>query len=214
MQFASVANFLKQAGQIDKATLVAYQGFTQDAFLAAQAAGIELISFADLESRFGGVHMMFQSPSRINYSRYGAIATIIKKAERAKLPKTFPETVFVLMPFSSELDDVYLYGIRGCVQKLGLKCRRADEIEHNHEILKEVIDNLKRAHLIIAEVTDSNPNVFYELGWAHALKREPILVAKAGTKLPFDIGHINTIFYKSIKDLEDQLTPRVKAGLG
>ena len=51
LSFVSVANFLRQTGNIDRAAVVGYQGFTQDAFLVAQAAQIDLISFADLEHR-------------------------------------------------------------------------------------------------------------------------------------------------------------------
>ncbi len=67
-QFASVVNLLRNAGLIDKALLVAYRGFTPDAFSAAQAANIELITFQDIEKK-------------VSFHMHGAVPSIIKRAE-------------------------------------------------------------------------------------------------------------------------------------
>lgn len=212
LSFVSVANFLRHTGEIDKAAIVGYQGFTPDAFLVAQAAQVDLVSFADLEHRV--ITASGELPERyfgVQARVYGPIATIIERAERETLPESFPDTVFVLMPFIDDLEDTYVYGIRGAAEKLGLKCSRADEIEHNHEVIKEVVDNIKRSRFVVAELTSRNPNVFYELGWAHALEREPILIARDGSDLPFDVAHVNTIFYRNISDLETRLTARLRA---
>jgi hypothetical protein len=200
LRFATVAKFLRDAGLVDKAVLVSYQGFTPDSFSVAQASGVELRAFADFEAK-------------VSYYIHGAVATIIEAAERKPVPASFPDLVFVLMPFKDELDDLYFYGIRGSAERVGLRCKRADELIHDAEIMQEVIDHIKRARVIVAEVSDHNPNVFYEVGWAHALERPTILVARDGVSLPFDIAHINTVFYKSIKDLDDKLSERFR-GLG
>ena len=78
LSFVSVANFLKQTGKIDKAAVVGYQGFTQDAFLAAQAAQVDLISFADLEHRV--IEASGERPERYFGAQariFGPIAKII-----------------------------------------------------------------------------------------------------------------------------------------
>lgn len=193
LRFATIARFLRDAGLVDKAVIVAYRGFTADAFSVAQAGGIELQTFQDFETK-------------VSFHSYGAVATIIREAERTPVPDSFPDLVFVLMPFDTALDDLYLYGIRGSAERHGFRCKRADEIIHDNAIMDEVLDHIKRARLIVAEISDHNPNVFYEVGWAHALQRPTILVAREGSKLPFDIAHINTIIYKSIKDLDDKLS--------
>jgi hypothetical protein len=198
LQFAHVVAVLRNAELIDKAVMVAYKGFTPNALSLAQAANIELLTFNDIKTR-------------VSSYAHGAVPGIIKQAEEIQLPDSFPELVFVIMPFSEKLEDIYLYGIRGCIEKFNLKCKRADELQHDNEIIKEVIDHIKRARIIIAEVSDHNPNVFYEVGWAHALRRETVLIARENIKLPFDIQHINTIFYHSIKDLENKLSLRIKA---
>lgn len=197
LRFATVAKFLRDAGLIDKAVLVAYQGFTPDSFSVAQASDVELRTFADFEVK-------------VSYHRHGAVATIIEAAERRPVPASFPDLVFVLMPFKEELDDLYFYGIRGSAERVGLRCKRADELIHDVAIMREVIDHIQRARVIVAEVSDQNPNVFYEVGWAHALERPTILVAREGASLPFDIAHINIVFYKNIKDLDDKLSERFR----
>lgn len=206
VQFATIASFLRQSGIIDKATMVGYLGFTQAASLAAEAGKVELLAFAELEAR---VERRTVRPD-IHGARV-SIARIIREAERKRLPAALPQTVFVAMPFSEDMEDVYIYGIRKSVQEVGLQCKRADEIEHGGPIVTEIIDYIKRSRIIIAEVSSHNPNVFYEVGWAHALQRETILVARDGIDLPFDIRHINTIVYRNIHQLEERLRSRLSA---
>jgi hypothetical protein len=196
LQYATVANFLRQSGLIDKAVMVAYRGYTQDAQSVAKAANIELRSFQDLELR-------------VRPETFGP-RVVTRVPVRPGLPDEFPKLAFVAMPFAEGLEDTYLYGIRGACDNAGLQCKRADEIQHGGSIIEEVLDHIKRARVIIAELSDHNPNVFYEVGWAHALNRTTVLVSRKGTSLPFDVSHINTIFYASIKDLQDKLTARLR----
>ena len=58
------------------------------------------------------------------------------------------------------------------------------------------------------DVTEPKPNVFYELGIAEGLRKEIILVAKAGTVLPFDINDFPVIFWDSFSDFEEELERR------
>lgn len=197
LQFATVANFLRQAGLIDRAVMVAYRGYTQDAQSVGKAANIELRSFQDLEVR-------------VKPEVFGP-RIVTRGPTRSALPDEFPSLAFVAMPFAESFEDTYLYGIRGACNNAGLQCKRADEIEYGGSIVEEVLDHIKRARVIIAELSDHNPNVFYEVGWAHALSRTTVLVARNGTSLPFDVSHINTVFYASIKDLEDKLTARLRS---
>lgn len=141
------------------------------------------------------------------------IERVVEAAEAKELPDEFPQSVFVAMPFSEDLEDVYIYGIRNCVQNIGFSCVRVDEVEHSGPIVEEMVDQIKRCRIIIAEVSDHNPNVFYEVGWAHALGRNTILLAREGTELPFDIRHVNTIMKKSIHSLEEKLAKRLNSML-
>ena len=216
IQFGTVAHFLRQMGLIDKAVMVTSKGYTQSASIAAETSGVELLTFQDLEARLGGYPRW---TPEIRFSKFGAetilrIEKAVEQAEDMPLPDSFPNTVFVAMPFAEQMEDVYIYGIRKSVVEHGLTCKRADEIEHGGPIAQEIIDQILRCRIIIAEISDSNPNVFYEVGWAHALERPTILLAREGTSLPFDIAHVNTIIYKSIHNLEESLHKRLAAELG
>ena len=83
-------------------------------------------------------------------------------------------SVFVLMPFASEFDDIFGGIIKQVFEDKGFSVKRADDIENQRNILQDIIAEIFNSDLIIADVTDSNPNVYYELGIAHALGRPVI----------------------------------------
>lgn len=63
-------------------------------------------------------------------------------------------------------------------------------------ILADIINEIKAASIVIADITPDNPNVFYELGFAHALNKPTIVLSeKQRAKLPFDVSGLRTIFY-------------------
>lgn len=117
---------------------------------------------------------------------------------------------FVLMPFDESLSSVFRYVIRPVVQELGYRCRRADEHLSSSPIMFEIFDDILRARWIIADLTGSKPNVFYELGIAHALKRNVVLLKRADSVVPFDLGGVRHFEYEDsfegIAGLRDFLT--------
>jgi hypothetical protein len=87
---------------------------------------------------------------------------------------------------------------------------RADFITKTGSINKSVIQHIYNAELVIADLTDLNPNVFYELGVRHALRNGTILVALEGTKLPFDVGDLRSVFYKDRVGAEKEAVPEIQ----
>ena len=87
---------------------------------------------------------------------------------------------------------------------------RADFITKTGSINKSVIQHIYNSDLVIADLTDLNPNVFYELGVRHALRNGTILVALEGTKLPFDVGDLRVVFYKDRVGAEKQVVPEIQ----
>jgi len=121
---------------------------------------------------------------------------------------------FVCMPFASEFSDFYEVGIKPVVLKCGFKCMRADELEHNKGILAVVYEQIQAAHIVIAEMTGRNPNVYYEVGYAHALGKEVVLLTQRADELPFDLRGFNHIVYEGrITVLKEKLAQRLKAML-
>lgn len=106
---------------------------------------------------------------------------------------------FVLMPFSDPLTAIYSTFVKPTVEDpaFGLVCRRADDIKSNRAIIQDIWKSICEARLIIADISGLNPNVMYELGIAHTLGKDTILIYQRGgdTKFPFDLAHIRRIEY-------------------
>ncbi|HYJ85040.1 MAG TPA: hypothetical protein VEW46_03155 [Pyrinomonadaceae bacterium] len=114
--------------------------------------------------------------------------------------------VFVAMPFSKEMGDVYRFGIQGPVNASGLLCERVDMATFTGDILTRVRSRIETASLVIADLTGANPNVFLEVGYAWGKDRSTLLLIKAtGEELKFDVRGQRIITYESISDLEDKL---------
>ncbi len=123
-------------------------------------------------------------------------------------PKKF---CFVLMPFDNEFDDIYQLGIKQSCIDAGAYCERVDEQIFNESILDRIYNQISKADIVIADMTNRNPNVFYEVGYAHALGKTTILLTKNSEDIPFDLKHYPHIIYNnSISKLKEDLTQRVK----
>ncbi len=104
---------------------------------------------------------------------------------------------FVAMQFSEPYNEVYRDAIKPLIEEIGYEPVRADEISQPGIILNDIWSQLTEASVVIAEVTDANPNVYYEIGVAHALGKPTILLALKGTRLPFDLGPHRCIYYEN-----------------
>ena len=104
---------------------------------------------------------------------------------------------FVIMQFGEHYDALFKDVIKPIAHEMGLKAYRADDVYKPGIILQDIIRGIVEAEIVIAEITPSNPNVFYELGYAHALGKTTILLAERGKELPFDISSYRCIFYNN-----------------
>lgn len=119
---------------------------------------------------------------------------------------------FILMPFGDEFTDIYESGIREACIKSSVRCERVDEIEFNTGILDEIYKGIQRADLVIADMTGRNPNVFYEVGYAHALNKEVILLTQNVSDIPFDLkGHNHLVYGGRANKLKAQLIRRFRS---
>jgi hypothetical protein len=109
---------------------------------------------------------------------------------------------FVIMPFGDHgtkdrdhYDKVYEHIIVRALRGIQIECTRADRMGINVEITAEVQRQLRDSDLVIADLSDSNPNVFYELGYRHALNKPSIMVCDDVTRLPFNVRTWGMIHY-------------------
>jgi hypothetical protein len=107
-----------------------------------------------------------------------------------------PQLSFVLMPFDTKLQPVYDDHIKPTVMRSGLRCERADDIRGASLITWEIWERINRARFLIADLTDRNANVFYELGLAHALSKDVILITPTMDFVPFDLKTVRCIVYE------------------
>ena len=80
------------------------------------------------------------------------------------------------MPFGEGFDEIYGLFIAGAITEAGFDPVRADDIRNQQNILKDVIAGIAESSLVVADLTGSNANVYYELGIAHGFKKRVILV--------------------------------------
>src|SRR3990172_13294104 len=118
-----------------------------------------------------------------------------KKLEKTTKVKT-GDTCFVMMPFADPLGSYYEKVYKPAIEKAGLTPIRADnEIFGTGKIIDQVWTGINSEKVLIEELTDRNPNVFYELGLAHALQKPVVLVSSNEKDVPFDVQHIRVIYY-------------------
>ena len=114
---------------------------------------------------------------------------------------------FVLMPFSSEFEDVYKLGIQASAADKQIVAERVDEQRFSESILEQIYRQIKSADIIIADMSGKNANVFYEVGYAHANDKLCILLTHSADDIPFDLKHHRHIVYgSSINFLKKRLS--------
>jgi len=119
--------------------------------------------------------------------------------------------VFVAMPFKEEMEDVYHYAIQSAARAAGFICERADMATFTGEVMGWVKSRIKSASLVVADLTDANPNVYLEVGYAWGCGVETVLLAKNVADLTFDVRAHRCLVYKTIKQLEEALAKELEA---
>ncbi|GAB5457025.1 MAG: hypothetical protein Hens3KO_00550 [Henriciella sp.] len=118
---------------------------------------------------------------------------------------------FVLMPFEQRFDDIYRLGIQETCQALGVVAERVDEQRFSESILDRIYRQIQSADFVIADMTGKNPNVFYEVGYAHAKGKRCSLLTQDAGDIPFDLKHHRHIVYgDSIQVLRESLETELK----
>lgn len=103
---------------------------------------------------------------------------------------------FVVMQFTEEFNVLYDEVIRPTCESFGFRVIRADESYTSGLIIEDITRSIREASVIIADITPNNPNVFYEVGYAHGIGKPTILLSdRKRDRLPFDISGFRTLFY-------------------
>jgi len=104
---------------------------------------------------------------------------------------------FVVMQFSSPFNELYIDVIKPICDEFKLNVLRADETYGPGLIIADITKEISESRVVIAEISPSNSNVYYEVGYAHGLNKPTILIAEKSIKLPFDVSPFRTLFYEN-----------------
>lgn len=123
------------------------------------------------------------------------------------------DLVSVMMPFGAEFTPVYK-ALQNAATAVGLRCLRADDIWKHHHVIQDIVDLIAKARVVICDCSRKNANVFYEIGIAHALGKEVILVTQSKDDIPFDLRHFRFVSYlhngEGLKELASAVENRLK----
>ncbi len=161
--------------------------------------------WAQIRGAFGG--MSLSEVAMISRSSTGMAVTPAFGRPRQSEDRI---DVFVLMPFNPEMEGVYTYHIKKLGDELGIKILRADDMYTPGPFMDKVWDGICRAQLIIADCTQKNPNVFYEIGMAHTVGKQVVLITRSNDDIPSDIKHYNYIPYEYDPVGVDQLIEKLR----
>lgn len=146
--------------------------------------------------------LFMQGPAKIVVSKF------TYETERPK--------AFVVMQFSEQFNALYDDVIRPTCEKFGYEVVRADDIYKSGLIIEDIVRSIDESSFVIADITPDNPNVFYEVGYAHGIKKTTILLSdRRRDKLPFDVSGYRTLFYDNSiggkKAVEESLTKHLES---
>jgi hypothetical protein len=131
--------------------------------------------------------------------------------QKSKLPqvqKAPQKIIFAAMPFAKGYDDTFEVGIQGACLELGYKAVRVDHQAFVGDIVSEIKTLIKRSVAVIGDLSESRPNVLYEIGFAHASRRKVVQICSTTMdNIPFDVRNNKTIRY------EKGQTTRLKSNL-
>jgi hypothetical protein len=105
---------------------------------------------------------------------------------------------FVIMPFHDPFNEYYTEIILPAGQKAGFMVQRADDIMGPGAFMQDVVNRMRDATVVLAELTGRNPNVFYELGLAHAWGKPVIMITQNKKDVPADLLGLKWISYRTI----------------
>ncbi len=109
------------------------------------------------------------------------------------------------------LDSAYEGVIKPLAKELDFQIVRVDEILDSGSITQQILENISKSRIIIAELSGERPNCYYEAGFAHALGKEIIFSIQEDSPIHFDLSGYRFITWKTENDYRKKLKERLKS---
>lgn len=142
--------------------------------------------------------------------------TALVEPRRERYHVVIAPDIFVLMPFAPDFDNVF-YAIKAVADKLNATAERADDPVDQERITDRILATIRRARLLIADITTLRPNVMYEVGYAHAIGKPVFLLTQYDIEsIPFDIKDYTVLRYTfpvNLRLLERDIRPHLTTAL-
>lgn len=177
--------------------------------LEKQIYELNKIMLADPNRLFDNTKLLLQFPDKSlavdktvpNYSFFSALGINIGNVEIED------KTALCLMPFHKRFDKIYQAVLKAC-EKSNYECYRSDMLYNPGKVLQQIVQLILKSQIIIAVLDGKNPNVFYEIGIAHAVGKAVILIANLSNinDVPFDLKSDRLILYSKDEELVKLLT--------
>jgi nucleoside 2-deoxyribosyltransferase len=117
--------------------------------------------------------------------------------------------IFTIMSFKQEYYDVFTCCEEVC-KAFKFEAIRTDKTPSGQRIIPRILEGIRHAAFVIADVSEPSMNVFYEIGYAEGLGKPTIVTAKTGTSIPFDLVDIPIESWRDYTDLKEKLRNRVR----
>lgn len=119
------------------------------------------------------------------------------------------ELVFVIISFSPDMEPIF-EAISDAAQSVGLRAERVKETRGDYRITDRMLEMIRAAKIIVADLTHERPNVYFELGYARGMEKSVVTILRDGTEVHFDVRDWNYIAYADSRPLERALRERFK----
>ncbi|MFB9831287.1 hypothetical protein [Actinoallomurus acaciae] len=190
-----------------------FQAVSEGAF----PAGLRTVTFVEANARRAERMLaMLEDVPRIPLPRPGLSGSAITVAgdghgrlRSAGYDADTKEHAFIAMPFADSFDDLFHYGIVPPVRGAGLICERLDELSFTGDVVQRLKERIDAARIVVADLTNANPNVYLEVGYAWGRDIPTVLICDQNTPLTFDVHGQRCLIYRSIRDLEHKLTREI-----
>jgi hypothetical protein len=152
------------------------------------------------------------SPGAARGAPFGENSLAYRKTGFAKPPFV----IFAAMPFAQEYDDAFLVAIKGAAKAAGGAAKRVDKDDYVGDIVGRIKERIRQARALVVDLSESRPNVLYEMGFAQASGRPVVPICSTPLdQLPFDVRNLNVLVYQrgQTAALKPKLTKRLKAAI-